>query len=90
MKAKAINLAKEMPVRPARMRIIIPAEKKTLAGKLNGIGLGQKVTFEVTGRVCSTNANSYETELCLDLSALDVESGMAAQVLENRERRRGY
>lgn len=88
MKAKAIDLVEAIPVRPAQVRISIPSGKKALSSKLNGIGLGRKVTIEVTGRVCSSRNDDYGSELCLDLSTMEIEQGLSGQVNQMRNLRR--
>lgn len=88
MKAKAVNLGEVARVRPAEVRIEIPADKISMANKIQGLGLGRKVTVEVTGRVCRANASDFESTLCLEISSLHVEPGMGGQVEQVRNRRR--
>lgn len=80
-----------MPDKPkprSEARIEFGSDHK-LAKKLRGLGLGQKVTVEITGKICRASADQYDSTICLKVEELEIEMSLGEQVESVRNQRRG-
>jgi hypothetical protein len=87
---KAAEVMGDIPERKAEMRLTIPPEKKSLTSTINGLKIGKRATFTITGKIVSLSMDRYDSSVRIEVSALDCDPGLGGQVEDLRNSRKGY